>query len=291
MRLQPGKDADGVARGGQGEFGHQHQSLRARHQYRLLDQQVAGQVDDRRLEIDPHFVLQLREGEAVMDDRRADRRFGGQDGELGRRLDHGAFQEQPVDPPRIVDGIDQPASRLPIERERGGAEMHVEVEDRGRPVEPLRHQPAERGRDGRGAHAAAHADDGDVARCLFGGRVHRARGVQDRSRLPDRVAQHVGVDRLEQIVVQPAGHQHAVQSHVVDLADRDDDRAGLAHFGQIVDLAGRVGRVAEIDQQDLRARADRQCLDRAAQPARRHHEVVARDPHSRCPDLAALVAR
>ena len=57
----------------------------------------------------------------------------------------------------------RPGSRSSAER--AGAEMDVEVEQGGRAAGLVAHQPGERGRDGRGADAAADADHGghDVA--------------------------------------------------------------------------------------------------------------------------------
>ena len=81
------------------------------------------------------------------------------------------------------------------------------------------------------------------------------------------IAQLVDRERLEQVIVDPAGDEVAIQADIVDLARGDDDRAGLAHFGQRVDVIERIGQFRQVDEQDVRAGGDRQRLDRVAQPA------------------------
>jgi hypothetical protein len=105
------------------------------------------------------FFLQLQEGGAIGHQRRIHRRFGREDRELVVGADHRAFDEQAVDAAGVLDGVGQAAARFQIERQRAGAEMHVEIEQRGRRLSSFAEQPGERGGDGRGAHAAARADD------------------------------------------------------------------------------------------------------------------------------------
>ena len=81
------------------------------------------------------------------------------------------------------------------------------------------------------------------------------------------VAQLVDRERLQQIIVDAAGDEVAIQAHVVDGARRDHDRPGLADFRKRVDVVERIGGFAEIDEQDVRARRHRQRLDRVAQAA------------------------
>ena len=81
------------------------------------------------------------------------------------------------------------------------------------------------------------------------------------------VAQLVDRERLEQIIVDAAGDEVAVEAHVVDLPGGDDDRPRLADFGERVDVVERIGRFRQVDEQDVRAGRDRQRLDRVAQAA------------------------
>src|SRR3546814_18110451 len=72
-------------------------------------------------------------------------------------LDHRAFDEQPVDAAWVLDRVGETAAGFEIERERAGAEMDVEIEQRGRALTALAEQPGERGRDRRGTDPAARA--------------------------------------------------------------------------------------------------------------------------------------
>ena len=57
------------------------------------------------------------------------------------------------------------------------------------------------------------------------------------------VAQLIDRERLQQIIVDAAGDEVAIQADVVDRARRDHDRARLADFGKRVDVVERVGRL------------------------------------------------
>ena len=50
-----------------------------------------------------------------------------------------------------------------------------------------------------------------------------------------------------------AGEQVAIQPDIVDLADRDDHRAGLADLGQRVDVDQRIAAFGQVDHQDVGA--------------------------------------
>ena len=94
-----------------------------------------------------------------------------------------------------------------------------------------------------------------------------ARARQDRLGMGEGIAQLVDREGLEQIVMDAAGDEIAVQAHVVDLARGDDDRAGLAHFREGVDVVQRVSRFRKVHEQDVRACRNRQGLDRVAETA------------------------
>ena len=97
--------------------------------------------------------------------------------------------------------------------------------------------------------------------------VAHARGCEDRLCLIERIAQHTGAERLQKVIVDAAREQVAIKAHVVHLADRDHHRAGLAYFGQRVDVVERVAAFRQVDHQDVRTGRDRQGLDRIAKPA------------------------
>src|SRR3546814_17110459 len=76
---------------------------------------------------------------------RSHRRLGGEHGEFLAGLDHRAFDEQPVDAAWVLDRVGETAAGFEIERERAGAEMDVEIEQRGRALTALAEQPGARG--------------------------------------------------------------------------------------------------------------------------------------------------
>ena len=95
---------------------------------RILDQRLARNVDHREFECVPQFFLKLIIGTAIGQHRLIDRRFSRQYRELLIGFDHGAFDEQAVNPARIFDCIDQAASGLQIKRQRVRTKMNVKIE-------------------------------------------------------------------------------------------------------------------------------------------------------------------
>ena len=84
-----------------------------------------------------------------------------------------------------------------------------------------------------------------------------ARTGNGQLRIGKGIAQLVGRERLQQIVLDAAGDEIAIEAHVVHLAGGDHHRARLADLGERVDVAQRVAGLAEVDEQDARARARR----------------------------------
>ena len=212
------------------------------------------------------------EGGAVGQQRLVDRSLGRQDRQLVVGLDHRAFDEQAVDAAGVLDRIGQAASGFEVERQRAGAEVHVEVEQRGRAAVLVAEQPGERGRQRRRARTAARADDRDHHVRAFTRRLDLLGSVEHRLCAGERIAQLVGAERLEQIVLDTAGDEVAVQPDIVDLARGDDDGAGFADFGKRVDVVQRIAAFGQVDEQDLRAGGNRQRLDGVAQAAL--HDLV-----------------
>ena len=158
IRLEPREDADGVAGRGQRHFRHQRHHVHIGQQMREVDQHVARHIDHRHVERLAEFFLQLHERRAVGHQRGVHRRFGRKDRQIVVGADHRAFDEQAVDARRIVDGVDQPATRLQIQRQSAGAEMDVEVEKRRVALTLLAEQPSERRGNRRCADAATRPD-------------------------------------------------------------------------------------------------------------------------------------
>jgi hypothetical protein len=65
--------------------------------------------------------------------------------------------------------------------------------------------------------------------------------------------QHMGLERLEDIVVDAVVEQIAIQAHIVDLTDGQHHRARLAHFGQRADVRERIAAFRQVDHQDVGA--------------------------------------
>ena len=102
-------------------------------------------------------------------------------------------------------------------------------------------------RDGGRADAAFGADHGDDAADRLGLR----RGKQPADR-----AHHIdGADRGDQIVADAAPGQFAIQRDIVDAANHDDARAGVAALGQLVQTAeNAVAAGFRLDDDDIRRR-------------------------------------
>ena len=93
---------------------------------------AARQIDHRALERVADLLLQLVESRAVGQQRRLIGASADRTQSLLVGADHRALDEQAVDAARILDRVGQAAAGLEVERQRAGAEMHVEVEQRGR---------------------------------------------------------------------------------------------------------------------------------------------------------------
>ena len=146
--------------------------------------------------------------------------------------------------------------------------MDVEVEQRGGPLLLVAEQPGERGGDAGRADATTRADDGGGEVRPFRARV--AWRKEYRLRLRQCIAQLVSAKGLQQIILNAAGDEVAIQADIVHLARRDHDSAGFAHFGKAVDVVQRVAAFGHVDEQDLRACADRKALHGIAHAALVH---------------------
>src|SRR3546814_4986844 len=87
-------------------------------------------------------------------------------------------------------------------------------------------------------------------------RVMGAGGDQRRLRAEECLAQSVRIERLQQIVLDAARHQIAIEANIVDAAGCDHDRARLAHLRQRVDVIDRIAGFRQIDDQHRGARSE-----------------------------------
>ena len=98
----------------------------------VINQQAAGQINDRAFKSGPNLFLQKAIPCAVRNHRFTDWRFGGQHGQAFRDLGDRAFQKQAVDPVGVFNRIGQALAGFQIKRQRAGAEMHIQIKQRGR---------------------------------------------------------------------------------------------------------------------------------------------------------------
>ncbi len=150
--------------------------------------------------------------------------------------------------------------RILIVVETGGAEGEIEIGDDRIEREIARDRPADVVRDGGGADAAFGADHGDDAADRL--------GVGLREQPADRAHDVDGADRRDQIVADAAPRQLAIERHVVDAADDDHARAGVADFGELVEpVQDFVGMVFRLEHDDVRRRRTAIGLDRGGDAA------------------------
>ncbi len=164
----------------------------------------------------------------------------------------GAFGQQTVDKGgvdavRRKHRVGDALRRVLIVIEAGGAEGKVEIRHHGIEREIARDRPGDVMSDGGSADAAFGADHGDDA----ADRLGIGRGEQSANRAHD-------VDRSDgrdQVVAHAAPRELAIERHVVDAADDDDPRAGIADLGKLVE-AGQdiVGAAFRFKQDDVRRR-------------------------------------
>src|SRR3954447_26097600 len=81
------------------------------------------------------------------------------------------------------------------------------------------------------------------------------------------IAQLIDREWLQQIVVDAAGDEIAIEADVIDGSRGDPDRPRFADFRERVDVVERVGGFAEVDERDVRAGRHGQRLYRFAQPS------------------------
>ena len=137
--LEPGEDADRVARRGQRQLARRPR----RHARRGRGADIgsacgaAGRARSIRTRCAFLPAVGRRRVPSVISGC-VDRRFRRQHRQPLVGANHGAFDEQAVDAARIFDRVGQAAAGLEVERQRAGPEMHVEIEQSGRCDAPFR---------------------------------------------------------------------------------------------------------------------------------------------------------
>ena len=161
-----------------------------------------------------------------------ERRGRGEQAQVVGALREQAVDEGGVDAVRRHHGVGDALRRVLVEVEAGGAERQVEIGDHGIEVHVARDRPGDVVRDRRGADAALGADDRERAPDRLGvGRVEQAGNRADEI---DRA------DRRDQIVADAAPHHLAIEHDVVEMADRDHARAGVADLGEHIEAGEQL---------------------------------------------------
>ena len=110
-------------------------------------------------------------------------------------------------------------------------------------------------RDGGSADTAFGADDRDDTADRL--------GVRRREQTADRAHDVEGADRPNQVVADAPSRQFAIERDVVDAADHDHARAGVADFGKLIELVEDVvAALLGLDKDDVRRRRRTIGLDR-----------------------------
>ena len=195
--------------------------------------------------------------------------LGGQNGEPVRFRQQRAGHEQAVQTSRIAQRFQQPAGRHKVQRQRGGAVLDVEIDQRSLVIELLGHDPGAVYGDGTGADTAAGADyDNELAErariALVNGGVAHRRGQQRRFEL-------VGIDRLDQIVGHSGRNELLVEAKIVDRTERHYLGRWRAAVGEHHQVFERLLAVAEIDDENFR------CARRGKKGARRAQAAGGND--------------
>ncbi len=172
----------------------------------------------------------------------------------------GAFRQQAVDEGgvdavgrehRIGDAL----RRILIVIEAGGAEGEIEIGHDRIERKIARDRPGDVVRHGGSADAALGADHGDDAADRL--------GVRRREQSADRAHDVDGADRRDQVVADAAPRQLAIERDVVDAADHDHPRAGVADLGELIEPGQDVvGALLGLDEDDVRRRRTAIGLDR-----------------------------
>ena len=167
----------------------------------------------------------------------------------------GALRQQPVDEGRVDavrrhHGVGDALRRVLVEVEAGGAERQVEIGDHRVEMHVARDRPGDVVRDRRGADAALGADHRERAADRLGvGRVEQA---------GDRADEVERADRRDQVVADAAPHHLAIEHDVVEMADHDHARAGVADLGERIEPVEQLLAAAvRLDDDDVRRRRTR----------------------------------
>ncbi len=164
----------------------------------------------------------------------------------------GAFRQQPVDEARVdafrrEHRVGDSLRRILVVVETGGAERQIEVGHDRIELQVAGDRPGDVVGDGRRPDPAPRPDDRD-------GTADRPRvGCREQARHRAHHVEHG--DRRHEVVAHAAAHELAVEHNVVELADHQHARAGVAHFSQRIEAADQIVAAAfQFDDHDVGGR-------------------------------------
>src|SRR3546814_15998985 len=71
--------------------------------------------------------------------------------------------------------------------------------------------------------------------------------------LRENFAKLVCAEGLQQIILQPAGNEVAIKTHIIDLPGCNDHGSRFAHFSETIDIVQRIARFRYIYEEDIGA--------------------------------------
>ena len=179
----------GVAHPGERQVGDQEEIGRALQDLLGAGVGAARHVDDDVVELVAQLGHQQLDRAVVEQQRLVGALLGAEHEQALGVLDQHPVHEQAVDPVRVLERLAQAVAGLEVERQRDGAELQVEVDQRDPPPPLMGDQPGDAGGHGGRADAAPGAGDRDQLAELVVALDHAAL----LGRGEDRLLQQAGV--------------------------------------------------------------------------------------------------
>ncbi len=213
--------------------------MRVVQQFPVQHARRAGQVDQHHVVAAAHHLDQALGG-AVLDARQAvEVLLGGHDVQPLPEALGDALHQELVHAIGSLKRLAEAAAHLAAEQQGDRAGVQVGIEQQGVVPLFLGEQEGEVGGDGRGADAAAHADDRHHATA-----AHQAiRAAPSRDERQEVPLHQIAVERLRKVFEHPEpAREAAIEREVGALADNQHAGAGLDELGEVVEVRDRVGR-------------------------------------------------
>src|SRR3546814_19692015 len=99
------------------------------------------------------------------------------------------------------------------------------------------------------------------------GWVHDLRRIEYSLCQRENFAKLVCAEGLQQIILQPAGNEVAIKTHIIDLPGCNDHGSRFAHFSETIDIVQRIARFRYIYEEDIGAGGHRERLNIISHPA------------------------